>query len=118
MQFDEKTLAQEIKRIANECRLQSKGLRPGLALMRAAASLNSLAHSLVGDFSPESPLTKREKEILFHVSQGFTNREIASAFSLSEKTIEFHMKAIFQKTESDSRTEAVKNALTRKWIST
>jgi DNA-binding CsgD family transcriptional regulator len=66
--------------------------------------------------SPESPLTKREKEILFHVSQGYTNREIASAFGISEKTIEFHMKAIFRKTESHSRTEAVKNAMLRKWI--
>ena len=84
--------------------------------MRVAASLHSLAELVAGEMSPESPLTKREKEILFHVSQGYTNREIASAFGISEKTIEFHMKAIFRKTESDSRTEAVKNAMLRKWI--
>lgn len=116
MDFDDKALLSEIRRIAAECRLQSKSLRPGLALMRAAASLSSLAESIAGEPSSESPLTKREKEILFHVSQGFTNREIASAFGLSEKTIEFHLKAAFKKTESDSRTEAVKNALLRKWI--
>jgi DNA-binding NarL/FixJ family response regulator len=85
--------------------------------MRTAASLNSLAETLTGEVSEESPLTKREQEILFHVSQGFTNREIASALNISEKTIEFHLKTVFQKTEADSRTEAVKNALTRKWIS-
>lgn len=84
--------------------------------MRVAASLHSLAESIAGEMSSESPLTKREKEILFHVSQGYTNREIASAFSISEKTIEFHMKAIFRKTESDSRTEAVKNAMLKEWI--
>jgi DNA-binding NarL/FixJ family response regulator len=117
LQLDDKALIQEIRRIANECRLQSRGLRPGLALMRTAASLNSLAETLKGEVSEESPLTKREEEILFYVSQGYTNREIASALNISEKTIEFHLKTVFQKTEADGRTEAVKNALTRKWIS-
>lgn len=116
MQFDDKALLLEIRRIASECRLQSKGLRPGLALMRIASSLSSIAESLSRDLSKDSPFTKREQEILFHVSQGFTNREIASAFEISEKTIEFHMRAIFQKTDSVSRTEAVKNAMLKKWI--
>ncbi len=116
MQFDEKAILQEIRRIASECRLQAKGLRPGLALMRAASSLNSLAESLSEDFSKESPLTKREREILFHVSQGFTNREIASAFDISEKTIEFHLKSIFQKTEASTRTEAATIAIKNKWL--
>ena len=116
MKFDDKILIQEIKRIASECRLQSKGLRPGLTLIRISASLNSLVESLSMDSSKDSPLTKREREILFHVSQGFTNREIASAFFLSEKTIEFHLKSVFNKTEADNRTEAVKNALKSQWI--
>jgi DNA-binding NarL/FixJ family response regulator len=116
MEVDNNALIHEIRRIANECRLQSKGLRPGLALMRAASSLHTLADLISDELSEESPLTKREKEILFHVSQGYTNREIASAFDISEKTIEFHLKAIFGKTEADSRTEAVKNAILKKWI--
>lgn len=66
--------------------------------------------------SLKNPLTNREKEVLFHVSEGFTNREIASAFNISEKTIEFHLKSIFVKTDADTRTEAVKNALKNKWI--
>lgn len=113
---DEKALLQEIKRLAQECRLQSKSNRPQLALLRVAASLTSLAASMTNETLSDSPFTKREKEIIFHVSQGFTNREIASAYSLSEKTIEFHLKAIFRKTDADSRTEAVKNALQKKWI--
>lgn len=114
--FDKKVLVRELGRISSECRLHSKGLRPGLALMRAAAALNSLAEALVEDSAQHSPLTKREQEILFHVSQGFSNREIASAFNISEKTIEFHLRAVFRKAEASSRTEAVKNALTRGWI--
>ena len=108
----------EIKRLSTECRIQSKGSRPHLSLMRIADSLESLLLSME-TFSSEStnPLTTREREVLFHVSQGFTNREIASAFSISEKTIEFHLKSIFSKTEACTRTESVKNAIKNKWLS-
>ncbi len=116
LKFDDDTLQREIKRIASECRLQSRGLKPSLALIRAAASLNSLIESLSTESVKDSPLTKREKEVLFHVSQGFTNREIASAFYLSEKTIEFHLKSVFTKTQAGNRTEAVNNALKNQWI--
>lgn len=59
----------------------------------------------------EGELSPREKEILSHVANGFTNREIASALSVSEKTIEYHMKSIFTKTGSSKRTEAATYAL-------
>ncbi|WP_133566780.1 response regulator transcription factor [Bacteriovorax stolpii] len=110
------TLLNELKRLSKECRLHSRGPRPELALMRVANSLESLVVSLNDSPSADSPLTAREKEVLFHVSQGYTNREIASAFNLSEKTIEFHLKSIFTKTESSTRTEAVRNAINNKWL--
>lgn len=115
MSFDEHIFS-EIKRISLECRLQSRGNRPQLALLRASEALNSLLASLNTKTLPHSPLTHRESEILFHVSQGFTNRAIASAFSISEKTIEFHLKSIFQKTETNSRTEAAIMAIKKKWL--
>jgi len=114
--IDQAHLILELKRIASECRLQSNSSKPQIALLRAAAAINSLAASFTTDPASHSPLSKRETDILFHVSQGFTNREIASAFNLSEKTIEFHLKSIFSKTEASSRTEAVKNAMVEKWI--
>lgn len=107
----------ELKRLSIECRIQSKGTRPHLSLMRIANSLDSLLLSLdESTITSTNPLTTREREVLFHVSQGFTNREIASAFSISEKTIEFHLKSVFAKTEASTRTEAVKNALKNKWL--
>jgi DNA-binding NarL/FixJ family response regulator len=115
MQLEEHILS-EIKRISLECRLQSRGSRPQLALLRASEALNSLIASLATETLPHSPLTHRESEILFHVSQGFTNRDIASALSISEKTIEFHLKSIFQKTEASSRTEAATTAIKNKWL--
>lgn len=116
MLIDEKIIIQEIRRISRECRLQSKGQRPVFALLRASEALDSLAKSLSQGTDEDSPFSVREKEVLFHVSQGYTNREIASALSLSEKTIEFHLKAVFRKTETDTRTEAVKIAILKKWI--
>ena len=117
MQIDDQILITELKRLSRECRLQAKSTRPALALQRLAASLNSLIVSLDQNPYEGSPLSQRERDVLFQVSQGFTNREIASAFNLSEKTIEFHLKSIFKKTETDRRTEAVKKALLNKWIS-
>lgn len=117
MSANEEFLPFELKRLMNECYVQSKSSNPSLALKRMASSLNSLLKSLETINTPDNPLTEREKEVLFYVSQGFTNREIAQGLSLSEKTIEYHLKLIFQKTESASRTESVKNALKNKCLS-
>ncbi|MFP5387531.1 MAG: response regulator transcription factor [Bacteriovoracia bacterium] len=116
MKIDDQVLITELKRLSRECRLQAKGTRPAMALQRLSASLISLIASLDQKPYENSPLTQRERDVLFQVSQGFTNREIASAYNLSEKTIEFHLKSIFKKTETDRRTEAVKKAILNKWI--
>lgn len=44
-----------------------------------------------------SDLTSREKEILQLVLTGQTNKSIAAAFSISEKTVEFHLDRIYTK---------------------
>jgi DNA-binding NarL/FixJ family response regulator len=54
-----------------------------------------------------SIFTAREAEILSHVANGFTNPEIATALDISIKTVQFHLKSIFRKTDTSSRTEAV-----------
>ena len=64
----------------------------------------------------ETILTVRETEILQHVSNGFTNPEIASALDISVKTVQFHLQGIFRKTNTSSRTEAVSFALKEKLI--
>lgn len=110
-------LKEELKSLADECRIHARGRRPDFALMRTANALQSILQSLdESSVSEKNPFTRREQEIVSHVSRGFTNREIASALSLSEKTIEFHLKSILSKTEGSTRTEAVANALKNKWI--
>jgi len=52
-------------------------------------------------------LTPREVEILDMVADGRTNREIASACFLAEKTVKNHINRIFAKLQVASRAEAV-----------
>ncbi|BDG60252.1 response regulator [Caldinitratiruptor microaerophilus] len=51
-------------------------------------------------------LTEREREVLRLVSQGATNREIAQALWLSQKTIKNHLTHIFEKLGVSDRTQA------------
>jgi serine/threonine protein kinase/DNA-binding CsgD family transcriptional regulator len=62
------------------------------------------------------PFSPRELEVLQLAAGGLTNKEIAYRLGISERTVEFHMGSIFNKTTTDSRTEAVALALGRGWI--
>ena len=52
-------------------------------------------------------LTKREESILDLVSRGQTNKEIARALSITEKTVKHYMTNIMQKLQVRNRVEAV-----------
>jgi DNA-binding NarL/FixJ family response regulator len=57
--------------------------------------------------APELPeLTERETQILAQVARGFTNKEIARALTLSEKTVKHHMTNVMQKLRVRNRVEA------------
>ncbi len=49
-------------------------------------------------------LTNREHEIVKHVADGRTNKEIAEALEISEHTVKEHIKHILRKTNSSTRT--------------
>jgi two-component system nitrate/nitrite response regulator NarL len=73
---------------------------PGLAArLLTHATRQEPAHAL-----PE--LTEREGQILAHVARGLTNKEIARALSLSEKTVKHHMTNVMQKLQVRNRVEA------------
>ncbi len=42
-------------------------------------------------------LAKREKEIMFHICQGYRNREIAQKLNISEQTVKSHCNRIYKK---------------------
>ncbi len=51
-------------------------------------------------------LTPREKEILYWLSQGFSNSEIANRMVLSEKTVKNHVSHVLKKLDLRDRTQA------------
>lgn len=61
-------------------------------------------------------VTKREIEVLRLVAAGKTNRAIAAALDISEKTVARHLSNIFTKLNLDSRTAATVYALEQKLL--
>lgn len=58
--------------------------------------------------APESPepLTERETEVLRLLAQGLSNKEIAQALTIGEKTVKTHVSNILSKLNVPSRTQA------------
>jgi DNA-binding NarL/FixJ family response regulator len=59
----------------------------------------------------EYSLTQREHDILALLAEGRSNREIAGALFLSEKTVKAHLAAIFRKLGVTNRTQAAMMAV-------
>jgi len=57
------------------------------------------------DASAFRDLSERELEVLFLVSQGKTNREIADVLALSEKTVRNHVSNLLEKLDKSNRIE-------------
>lgn len=60
-------------------------------------------------------LTQREHEVMRHIAEGFSNKEIAAALKISVKTVETHKARGMQKLGISSRVEIVRVARARKW---
>ncbi len=63
-----------------------------------------------------SKLTVRELEVLEYIVQGNSNREIADALYISEKTVKNHLSSIFRKIEVFDRTQAAMYAVKNKLV--
>jgi len=61
-------------------------------------------------------LSERESEVLKKAAQGMSNKEIADELFLSVRTVEHHLKSVFDKLGVGSRTEAVIYALKKGWF--
>jgi len=58
----------------------------------------------------ELALSVRERQVLDHLSQGLTNKEIAARLGLHVKTIKFYLSALFKKLNVTNRVQAMKTA--------
>ncbi len=57
-------------------------------------------------------LSKREKEVLTHITNGLSNDEIASKMFVSKNTIKTHIKNIYSKLDVKNRIQAIKKIST------
>jgi len=76
-----------------------------------------LQRAAAGATLGKSQLTAREQEVLTYIAEGYTNREIAEALSISVKTVDRHRENIMQKINLHSRVELVKYAIEKGLIS-
>jgi len=58
-------------------------------------------------------LSPRERGVLRLVAAGLSNRQIAGTLSISERTVKFHVTAIFNKLGAENRAQAVALAAAR-----
>lgn len=56
-------------------------------------------------------LSEREIEVLRYVADGKSNKEVADALVISEKTVKAHLRSIFRKLEVGDRAQAVAQAM-------
>jgi DNA-binding NarL/FixJ family response regulator len=65
---------------------------------------------------PFHPLSRREMEVLTHLTQGMSNKEIASILGISHQTVKNHVTSILRKLGVEDRTQAAVYALRRGWV--
>lgn len=69
--------------------------------------------SSVAEHMGQEDLTPRELEVLELIREGNKNKQIADQLSISETTVNFHIKNIVDKLQANDRTHAVTIALRR-----
>jgi DNA-binding NarL/FixJ family response regulator len=66
-----------------------------------------VAAAVQGDTPAPVDLTSREQEALQLLTQGWDNQSIANALGISERTVRFHLRNVYDKIGVNSRTEAL-----------
>ncbi|HEX8634201.1 MAG TPA: response regulator transcription factor [Pyrinomonadaceae bacterium] len=86
----------------------------------------TLAGKIVSDYvgrkklkggAPSGELSEREEEVMRLVAWGYTNKEVAGHLNLSVKTVETHKTNLMQKLDLNGRSDIVRYALRRGWLS-
>jgi len=81
-----------------------QALEPSIYL--AHALLSGHARAQTEPSGPGGTLTRREREILKLVAEGYPNSRVARLLWVTEKTVKFHLSNIYRKLAVTNRTEA------------
>jgi DNA-binding NarL/FixJ family response regulator len=76
-------------------------------------ALGPLVASRVADRMKQQALTRREADILRYMMLGMSNKAIATKLTLAVGTVKTHVKAVLEKLDASSRTQAVSIAQRR-----
>jgi DNA-binding NarL/FixJ family response regulator len=102
---------------ADTAELEVNAARASFEQLGAKSDLASLDTLMPKPASPPaSPLSSREIEVLRLIATGKTNRAIAEALSISEKTVARHVSNIFTKLGLTSRAAATAYAYEHKLV--
>jgi len=61
----------------------------------------------LADHLSQAELTKREQDVLEHIARGGSNRDVAAALAISDRTVATYVSGLMSKLGAKSRTEAV-----------
>ncbi|CDR12106.1 MULTISPECIES: response regulator [Streptomyces violaceusniger group] len=83
-----------------------RSVHSGHVLLQSEVALALLSQEDGGGQGRGGSLTEREREVLALIADGRSNREIARALVLSEKTVKTHVSNILMKLDLADRTQA------------
>jgi two-component system, NarL family, nitrate/nitrite response regulator NarL len=95
--------ARELVAVVKDLAAGGTYVSPGLAA-RILTAMRSGSKAVAAN--PLEDLSKREEAILMLVAEGRSNKEVAAALDLQEKTVKHYMTTILQKLHVRNRTEA------------
>ena len=55
--------------------------------------------------------TPREREVLRHIADGLSNKQVARALGIAERTVKFHVSSLLTRLGAETRAQAVRIAL-------
>ena len=102
--------------IRHVARAESAAATPLFVAARLLDEVRTTTRRGAIDDEDYSPLSPREVEILGFVSQGLSNKEIASILGISDQTVKNNITSILRKLQVNDRTQAVIYALRHGWI--
>lgn len=89
-------------------------IAPNLAVRLATVAIHGDAHANQTT-DRKGQLTAREMEILCHIAEGESNKEIASQLGITDGTVKLHARSIMRKLAVNSRVEAAVLAVKENW---
>lgn len=98
--------------VVDDERMDERGIQSWIA---------QVVETMSGGYSSDGgehyvPLSPREMEILQFVTNGLSNKEIATRLGISQQTVKNHMTSILKKLNVQDRTQAAVTALRHGWV--